>query len=599
MKKMSKKLISLLITVLIFLSAIIPITSSAKTAAEKFTDVFSGQWYYKHVNYVYQNRLMNGSGDSKFAPANALTRAMLVRVMFNKEKNAGKLTGRYKHEVFEDVPVGTWYTEAVAWAKECGIVSGVGNNKFAPERDITREEMATMFYNYLKYCGIAKNANVPNKSKNLITGFSDYKSISNWAGDAVSYAVSKGMMSGKTGNRFDPKGSATRAEVATVLHNMSWMDSYRTNGAASTPKPTNTPKPASTPTPEVTPEPETTPEPASTPEPEATPGPVGKPETDTETLLLQKMPEINDAAPELSEYVYLSETARVILAAEGDIDGDENDDVAVVVEFAEENLGFNDRNIYVLCGDAEGNYEVAFKNENLILGRNEGGTFGNPLEGISMENGILTIKHYGGSSLKWAYTMDFSHNGEKLALSGMKVRYHSIFTVCGEETTFDFTNNTLERYSLSNDESKNLPLFSGKLSDKVYAFDDITFERIVKLNDIPHLPHLENYQFDRFDKPLDLKMSASEVLDMVMQENYPEFRKVNIPWTQENRENYSALLFYEVPDYYYEGPSGILGYAELVIIEDESGNLSATHRVKLDSSDENEYSSESYYIEDE
>jgi hypothetical protein len=214
---------------------------------------------------------------------------------------------------------------------------------------------------------------------------------------------------------------------------------------------------------------------------------------DTETLLLQNLSEIIGTMPEFMQYcknpVYLSEISRVILAASGDLNSDGNNDLAVVVEFVEENedspgyvngeFGFGARHIYIILGNTDGSYAVTNRNESLILEHLMGGGFGDPLEGVSIENGILSINHYGGSSSRWGYTMRFSYSEGQLVLMDMTELSHDAFTVNIEETICDFANHTVSRYSWGDYESNPLLLFSGELPDKTYFFDDVTFDEII------------------------------------------------------------------------------------------------------------------------
>ena len=113
---------------------------------------------------------------------------------------------------FEDVPSGQWYSEAVAWAAQNGIVSGMGDGLFAPNSDITREQMATILYRYEQFSGKIPPDIVADRE------FSDWDDISDYAKNPVNVLTAQGIINGKPGNLFDPKGTATRAEVAAMLH---------------------------------------------------------------------------------------------------------------------------------------------------------------------------------------------------------------------------------------------------------------------------------------------------------------------------------------------------------------------------------------------
>lgn len=322
---------------------------------------------------------------------------------------------------------------------------------------------------------------------------------------------------------------------------------------------------------------------------------------DTGALLLQKLPGILQTMPMLMPQsgnpVYLTEDSRVILAAAGDLSGDGNDDLAIVVEFfAKEEDGygyaeggFGPRHIYILLGNADGDYTVFTKSESLILPHWMGGPFGDPLENVVIEDGVLRIIHYGGSSSRWGYDMRFAYDGGPLALVYMAEISFSTLTANGERTNCDFTNHRIERYSSDGDF-----LYGGELVSEIYLFDAAAFDEIADCGRIPFLPYLDqdHYRFDRFDKPADLNLSASQALDMVMAERYPDFEKVYIPWTRENRDNYSKLLFYEVPDYYYQGAAGTMAHFCLEIDED---NFRAVHTVIYRSPDSEK--TEFYYVD--
>ncbi len=171
-----------------------------------FTDVNEKDWFYDSVKYVRQNGLMNGVSDSEFAPDSTLTRAMLVTVLYRMEKEpaCGDVP-------FTDVAPNTWYTKAIAWAYENKIVNGVGNNKFSPNTDITREQIAVILFNYARY----KKADTSGTA--LLGRYADADGVSDWALDAMGWAVHSGLITGRTENTLEAAGNATRAEAATVI----------------------------------------------------------------------------------------------------------------------------------------------------------------------------------------------------------------------------------------------------------------------------------------------------------------------------------------------------------------------------------------------
>ena len=171
----------------------------------EFVDVPQKAWYVEAVNYAVQNGLMNGVGNDQFNPEGSMTRAMLVTVLwrYEGEPEAGENT-------FSDVPNGQWYTKAVAWAAENGIVGGVGNNRFDPNGEITREQMATILFRY------AEKKGIDTSKRGSLNIFSDEKQLSAYAKDAVQWAVAEQIINGSDGKLL-PQGSATRAQVATIL----------------------------------------------------------------------------------------------------------------------------------------------------------------------------------------------------------------------------------------------------------------------------------------------------------------------------------------------------------------------------------------------
>ena len=175
---------------------------------DTFSDVKESDWHYTAVKYVYENNLMSGT-DKGFEPNLKMTRAMLVSVLF-------RLSGETKEKagiMFGDVKEGEWYTDAVVWAASVGIVSGVGGNNFAPDSEITREQMAVILYNFAKY----KNHTLSDEKSEKSAEFEDFSEVSDYAKSAVLWANAEGIMSGESETELKPKNSATRAQVASLL----------------------------------------------------------------------------------------------------------------------------------------------------------------------------------------------------------------------------------------------------------------------------------------------------------------------------------------------------------------------------------------------
>lgn len=175
-----------------------------------FTDVPQGAWYVDSVNYVVKNGLMNGMGKNEFRPEEAMTRAMLVTVLWRYAGSPSEGTNVF-HDLTQD-----WYVQAVAWASSNGIVTGYPDGTFQPDGKVTREQLATILYRYCNTVGIETSA------RGDLTIFPDARNVNSYASDAVSWAVSAGLITGIThgGNPtayLEPQTGATRAQVATIL----------------------------------------------------------------------------------------------------------------------------------------------------------------------------------------------------------------------------------------------------------------------------------------------------------------------------------------------------------------------------------------------
>ena len=179
-----------------------------KADAPVFTDT-ANHWAKADIDFVAARGLLSGTGNNLFSPDTGMTRGMFVTAL-------GRLAGidpaQYKNTKFTDVKADAYYAAYVNWAAEKGIVSGITANTFAPDTNISREQMAVIMQNYAKAMGYT----VP-KTREAVT-FADSASIASWAKDAVKAMQMAGILNGKDGNRFDPQGTATRAEVAAVLH---------------------------------------------------------------------------------------------------------------------------------------------------------------------------------------------------------------------------------------------------------------------------------------------------------------------------------------------------------------------------------------------
>ena len=171
-----------------------------------FTDVKEEDWFYGAVVYAYQNGILTGTGETTFSPNGPMTRSMLVTALWRLEgePEASGASG------FPDVKPDAWYAEAVDWASQTGLVSGTGAG-FDPEGSVTREQIASILYRYAKLKGwdVSKTASLQD--------FADGADTSAWATRAMEWAYAEKLITGKDGNRLDPQGQATRAEVAAIL----------------------------------------------------------------------------------------------------------------------------------------------------------------------------------------------------------------------------------------------------------------------------------------------------------------------------------------------------------------------------------------------
>lgn len=171
-----------------------------------FEDVKNDAWYYEAVSYVSKNKLMSGT-DKGFEPDTNMTRAMLVTVLYRIEGSPEIIL----ENEFSDVALGAWYKDAVLWAKENGIVMGVSETEFAPDANITREQLAAIMFRYAGFKGrdVSKRAD--------ISVFGDKEQISDWAMDSVMWANASGLVNGVGESLLSPKGFATRAQTAQIL----------------------------------------------------------------------------------------------------------------------------------------------------------------------------------------------------------------------------------------------------------------------------------------------------------------------------------------------------------------------------------------------
>ena len=173
-----------------------------------FTDVSEKDWFYDDAMFVYKNGLMLGTSKTLLSPHGTVTRGMMATILWRME---GSLAPKGENS-FTDVEAGMWYTDAITWAAENGIFAGYSMDKFGPDDPITREQLTAIFYRYADYKGY----------KLTVTGnldkFEDADKITDYAKMVMQWAVGNGLIKGKAETLLDPQGTATRAEIAAMLH---------------------------------------------------------------------------------------------------------------------------------------------------------------------------------------------------------------------------------------------------------------------------------------------------------------------------------------------------------------------------------------------
>ena len=214
-----KRMASILTTLALMLALSIPAFAAVEDTG--FADVDANAWYADAAVYCRDNGLMSGTSGTTFSPDTAMTRSMLATVLY-RLAGSPAVTGS---DAFTDTAEGAWYSDAVLWASQEGIISGYGNGLFGANDPVTREQIATILW---RYSG--------SPAAEAGTAFADAGAIASWAVSAVDWARANGYVNGMDGNRFDPDGTATRAQVATILMRYD-------QGNTTTPEPTPEPTP--------------------------------------------------------------------------------------------------------------------------------------------------------------------------------------------------------------------------------------------------------------------------------------------------------------------------------------------------------------------
>ena len=269
-------------------------------------------------------------------------------------------------------------------------------------------------------------------------------------------------------------------------------------------------------------------------------------------LVEQKVAEIaeNKTAELIDKY-------RIIACSTGDLNGDSLSDLAVVAEqLSSGQLG--SRKLYVLLQKKDGSYYVDCSNERLIFGRMEGGVFGEPFESITIRNLELLINHFGGSGSRWGCEDTFKYIDNELCLtkSVEEIHYNGNATErMVLKCIYDYTGGCVEI------SEANIALYLSSFPITAHKFTEIDIEEMKQYN-YEKIAALPTYQSsnDRVDeKKIHIpKISTNEALDIVKEKYYPDLKKEYFDWTEETKKNYSNLVSYEVPDYYYKNGDAIL-----------------------------------------
>lgn len=177
----------------------------------EYPDVSAEAWYSAAVGYCTDAGLMGGTGGAQFHPELSATRAMAATALYRLEGKPGM--GNGKSGTFVDVPESVWYTDAVEWTAAREVAMGYGNGSFGPDDGISREQLVTMLYRYAEYKGW--NVSVPEGTD--VSVFTDASDISGYAASAVQWAAADGILTGRAAGALAPRQTATRAELAAVL----------------------------------------------------------------------------------------------------------------------------------------------------------------------------------------------------------------------------------------------------------------------------------------------------------------------------------------------------------------------------------------------
>lgn len=288
--------------------------------------------------------------------------------------------------------------------------------------------------------------------------------------------------------------------------------------------------------------------------------------------------------PGLSEPIKISDTCSILDYAAGNLDSDGYDELAVIVENSgesDEDTGSASRWLLILSRRGQEKYSIVNYNPGFVLGAEEGGMFGDPYSGISINDNILSVVHYGGSNYRWGYVHEFAYEGGRLELIRLTENDEFTGTGNGTRTVYDFKDTSLKQYAVYSDGSTEKLIYDCPISKHGFLFDNF---RIEDLNyeefSARYLPNLDAYDYYN-GTLIKTNTSPDKVLDSIMESRFPDFKKVEFSWTEETRKNYASVCFFEPAGYYYEKGYTTLYYWKAEA--DDSGSV--RHIVLLNSSD--------------
>lgn len=300
----------------------------------------------------------------------------------------------------------------------------------------------------------------------------------------------------------------------------------------------------------------------------------------------------------------LSEKYKVCEAAVGDLNGDGQEDLAVVLEIEmflpeiqkePEFVPENTRETFILLRKNE-KFEIISTNKGLVMGKESGGVFGDPFDSIVIEDGVLTIFNYGGSSDRWGIDYSFIYYNDNLRLCKIESSSYSTLTASGVIRVYDYISGTYEKYTQSgmDEELSDLLLDYGTFDGEELYIDDAISEPYL-CTGIEGIPQIDNYGYQEAFL-FEMEYSAIEALKSVRQSYYADTVERKILWTNEIQNNYQKLLHTSIPDSYFCNQEGCLSYNGIRPYEGENGIIGAEHVIMwkpYNESDELEY----YYVD--